>query len=505
MRATNTHNFSSSNERSTPMSRTTVAPSSRKRVTALVATGALLALGGALVTASAANAATQTPAPAYNYSVVNPSNPVNRASTPSSPNDKFVLTDGTGNSVQVPAPTIVADQNGDKIWAKPDANNTASATTHYGLFFYIPSTSTLVDVGSHLAAFASTSVVGAVPLAGYNATAVTTELESLAPGTEYDVIIGQTPFASGGVAGDPSVLLANENYYDLPYQYDGKNPTTGVYESGVIGSTVNTAPVAATATALVATADASGGVVLTATVEDPNNANAVDTTATGGVTFSAAGLSNVQATVTNGVATASIPYPTTNYATTYSFTAAYSGDVSFAASTSTAQSVTTAAAPANFGQIGSNEIVTIPAPTNTGTLTLSVATGGVQFGTATADLVHGTYSATAPLPEATVTDTRLTKGDWTLNGVSTALTSGSNTIPASDLSWALPTITTPAGSGAVAGVAATTLATAQALATFHNGALLGQIVTKADTTLSLTTPINQPTGTYSGTLTITLL
>jgi hypothetical protein len=278
-----------------------------------------------------------------------------------------------------------------------------------------------------------------------------------------------------------------------------------VYESGVIGSTVNTAPVAATTTVLTATADANGGVVLTATVEDPNNSNAVDTTATGGVTFSASGLSSVTAQVNSGVATTTLSYPTTNYATTYSFTAAYSGNVSFAASTSTAQSVTTAAAPANFGQIGSNEIVTIPAATNTGTLTLSVAAGGVQFGTALPDLVHGTYSASAPMPEATVTDTRLTKGDWTLNGVSTSLTSGSNTIPASDLSWSLPVITTPAGSGATAGLAASSLASAQALANFHDGGLLGQVVTKVDTNLSLTTPINQPTGTYSGTLTITLL
>jgi hypothetical protein len=485
------------------MNSNSLAPSSRKRVTALVATGALIALGSALVSASAANAVTQTPAPGVNYSVVNPSNPVNRAATPSAPLDQFVFTDASNKSVEAPDAGIVADQNVDKVWEQPDANNTGNATTHYGLFFYIPSTHNLVDVGSHLGGIINTLTSYSVPKAAFNATAVTTELESLAPGTEYDVIIGQTPFAAGGVAGDPSVLLPNENYYLFPYQYNGLNTTSGVYESGVIGSPVNTVAVANTQTVLTATADSVGGVVLTATVDDATT-NAVDTTATGGVTFSAAGLSNVNAQVTNGVATTTISYPTTNYATAYTFTAAYSGDVAFGPSTSTSQSVTTANAPANFGQIGSNEIVTIPAPP-AGTLTLSVATGGVQFGTATADLIHGTYSATAPLPESTVTDTRFAKGDWTLNGVSTALTSGSNTIPASDLSWALPTITTPAGSGAVTGVVATSLATAQSLATFHNGALLGQIITKADTTLSLTTPINQAAGTYSGTLTITLL
>ena len=104
-----------------------------------------------------------------------------------------------------------------------------------------------------------------------------------------------------------------------------------------------------------------------------------------------------------------------------------------------------------------------------------------------------------------MTDTRYAKGDWTLNGVSTALVSGANTIPATDLAWSVPTINTPTGSGAVAGAAATSLATTQSLAIFHNGALLGQIVTKADTNLSLSTPINQAPGTYSGTLTITLL
>jgi len=482
------------------------APSPRKRATALVAIGALVAVGGALVTASAANAATQTPAAGFNYSVVNPSNPANRASTPSAPGDQFILTDANTKSVEVPAPAVVADQNADKLWAQVDPNNTTNATTHYGLFVYIPSTHNLVDVGSHLGAFASSTLNGAVAKGAYNATAMTAELESLAPGTEYDIIIGQTPFASGGAAGDPSVLLPNENYYQLPYQYDGLNTTSGVYESGVIGSHVNTTVTiaAATTTVLSATADANGGVELTATIEDPNNANAIDTTATGGVTFSAAGLSDVHVQVANGVATATIAYPTTNYANAYSFTAVYSGDANFTTSTSTAQSVTTAAAPANFGQIGSNEIVTIPAAP-AGTLTLSVATGGVQFGTATADLIHGTYSATAPLPEATVTDSRFAKGDWTLNGVSTALTSGANTIPASDLSWSVPVINTVTGSGAVAGQAASSLAAASALATFHDGGVLGQIVTKADTTLSLTTPINQPTGTYSGTLTITLL
>ena len=292
------------------MIRNTVVPSSRKRATAIVATGALLALGGVLVSASAANAATQTPAPGVNYSVVNPSNPVNRASTPTAPNDKFVLTDGNGKSVQAPAWAVVGDQNTDKVWAKPDANNTSNLTTHYGLFFYIPSTQNLVDVGSHLGGITNAASVAPGPQAAYNATAVTTELESLAPGTEYDVIIGQTPFASGGTAGDPSVLLPNENYYDLPYQYDGLNTTSGVYESGLIGTTVNTAPVANTVTALTAVADSIGGVVLTATVEDATT-NVTDTTATGGVTFSAAGLSNVTAQVVNGVATTTIAYPTT--------------------------------------------------------------------------------------------------------------------------------------------------------------------------------------------------
>ena len=504
MRAINTHNFSTTNERSFPMIRKSVAGSPRKRATALVAAGALIALGGALVTATAANAVTQTPAPAYNYSTLVTTNPVNRANTVAAPSNQFILTDAASKSVEVPAAVVQGDSNDDKVWAVADANNTSNATTHFGLFFYIPSTNNLVDVGSHAAGFASTTTVGVVAKGAYNATAATAELESLAPGTEYDVIIGQTPFAAGGAAGDPSVLLPNENYYLLQYQYDGLNPSTGVYESGLIGSTVNTAPVANTVTTLAATADSVGGVELTATVEDATT-NAVDTTATGAVTFAAAGLSNVTAQIVSGVATTTISYPTTNYSTQYSFTAAYSGDVNFGASTSGAQSVTTAAAPANFGQIGSNEIVTIPAAPPAGTLQLSVATGGVNFGTAVADLIHGTYSATAPLPEATVTDSRSTKGDWTLNGVSTALTSGSNTIPASDLSWAVPTITTPSGSGAVAGPAATTLATAQSLATFHNGALLGQIITKADDTLSLTTPINQAPGTYTGTLTITLL
>jgi hypothetical protein len=481
--------------------------SPRKRATVLVAAGALVALGGTLVSATAANAVTQTPSPAYNYKTLVSTNPADRANLNPANNGQFTAVDANGKTVQWPAPTIQGDSNGDKVWAKPDANNTTNAVTPFGLFFYVPSTHNLVDVSSHVGAIAAASIVYNVPKQAFDATKVATLLEGLAPGTEYDYIVGQTPFNTDGTPGDSTVLAPNEPYYQYGYQYNGLNTTTNTYESGAIGSPINTAPVAATSTALTATANSAGGVVLTATIQDPNNANAVDTTATGAVTFHSPTLNDVTANVVNGVATTTISYPTTNYATAYSFTAAYSGNVAFAASTSGSQSVTTSAAPANQGQFSGNETVTVPAPA-AGTLTLSVAfdaVNGVQFGTATPDLVAGTFSATAPLPESTVTDTRYAKGDWTLTGMSTALTSGSNTIPASDLSWAAVTLTTPTGSGAVAGPAATSLAAAQPLATFHDGGLLGQVISKANTTLSLKTPINQAAGNYAGTLTVTLL
>lgn len=477
---------------------------SRSRRVAAVSIGALVALTGAFISTSAANAVTQTPDPAENFSVLHPSTPVNRIvaqDQTATITNSIQIKDANGNTVLLPKVNVVGDSvNDPAFW--PDVNNTNNTPTPYGTFYYVPSTNDLVSVGTGGATVVGATVTTAIPAGAYDQAAASSLLESLTPGEEFDVIIAQTPFNTDGTAADRTVLQSNEGYYLLPYQFNGLNTTTGDYETGPVGSPVNTppAPAADTQTVLAATADNDGGVDLSATVED--STGATDTTATGNVTFSAAGLPDVTAPVTNGVATATVSRPTTSYATAYSFTAAYAGDASFSASTSTAQSVTTSAAPPNSGQAKSPESVTIPAPA-AGTLTLSVATGGVAFGTATESTDLSSFSASAPLPESTVTDTRFTKDQWTLNGNSTPLTSGSDSIPASDLGWGAPTVT--GTEGAVAGPAATDLSQDQPLATFAGPGSAGSANAVVDATLALTTPVDQAQGDYTGVLTITLI
>ncbi|HEY0248447.1 MAG TPA: Ig-like domain repeat protein [Gryllotalpicola sp.] len=470
------------------------------RRVAVAATGALVALTGALLSATAANAVTQTPDPNNNFSVTRPSNPVNRASVPSTVD----VTDANGKTVQLPKVAVVGDQAHDTIFP-PDPNNTTGATVvPISLFFYIPSTGDLEFVGNPTSKFPITATSASPTAVAYDPLAASAVVEALAPGTEFDWIIAQTPFNPDGTAGDPTVLGPTENYYEFAWQWNGLNPATGTYESGAPGTTPNQPPAAAvdTTTVLAATADANGGVQLTATVEDA--AGATDTTATGNVTFHADGLTDVTVPVTAGVATTTVSRPATQYATAYSFTAAYAGDSAFNPSTSAAVSVTTSAAPANSGQATSNETVTIPAPA-AGELTLTVADGGVAFGTATEDVDAGTFSASAPLPESTVTDNRFQKDDWTLNGSSTALISGTNSIPASALSWAAPTVTGTADAGTTPGSAANDLTEDQALALFHTAGLNGLVTSTVNTQLSLTTPVTQAVGDYAGTLTITLI
>lgn len=113
----------------------------------------------------------------------------------------------------------------------------------------------------------------------------------------------------------------------------------------------------------------------------------------------------------------------------------------------------------------------------------------------------GTMMATGSINPVTVTDTRIYQAnDWSISGVVSDFSNGTDSIPASSLSWA-PTIVTP-GAGAVAGSAAglgagTTLASAP-IDHQPGTAELGA-------GLTLRVPWDTPEGTYTATLTLTAL
>jgi len=479
----------------------------RKRRAAAVSVGALVALTGALLSATSANAAQQT---------LDPANALYPASAPriiyNQGQTLFTIADDAGKPVQIPNWFIPINQTHDVVFPA-DPNNINGDLVPTGVFYYVPSTHQLVDVGEGLYPLQVQATPGATDndtseLSDpnfYNHSVATSFLESLAPGTEYDVIIGATPFAADGSAGDPSVLTPTEKYYSLPAQYNGLNPATGVYETGAVGSTPNapvSTPAADTTTVITAVANAAGGVDLTATVKDTSGKT--DTTASGTVTFSAGSVS-ATATVTNGVALATIAHSSSlPYSTAFSFTGVYSGDTAFKGSTSAAVPVTTAAEQPFLDQKTVDETVTIPAP-DAGTIKLSVASGSVAFGQAKADATTGNFTATAALPTTTVADTRFAKQAWTLNGSSSDLQTAdkANTITADHLSWTAPTVAGTAG--ATAGTAASSLATDHALAKFAAATIQGEADTTVTTTLGLTVPETQAKGDYSGKLTVTLV
>jgi hypothetical protein len=223
--------------------------------------------------------------------------------------------------------------------------------------------------------------------------------------------------------------------------------------------------------------------------------------ATGTVQFKQDGV-NVEApaTVTNG--TASISVSTLVPATTYSFTAEYSGDTAHEASTATAHSVTTAtvvdsATPDVNVTVPAAEPV-VPGPSG---LTISAKPGAIT-------LTGGTrregevWSATGPLGAVTVKDDRrdASKGGWTLNGSSSEFVSGADKIAPSALGW---TPSKASGPGELGG-AAQSLATDQKLASGVASAE-SNVTTTVGAELELKVPATAPAGIYKAKLTLTLI
>ncbi|WP_436777233.1 hypothetical protein [Yinghuangia sp. YIM S09857] len=155
------------------------------------------------------------------------------------------------------------------------------------------------------------------------------------------------------------------------------------------------------------------------------------------------------------------------------------------------------------GQIPAEEA---PAP---GTLSMTQAGTAVDFGGATLDGTAKTLDAA--LNRITVTDSRDGALGWSLTGTMTDLahTGGSGAIPAGNVAWtpncaALPGSSSEVVSGVAGPLSSTAAASLCTQAPGTPGAESGGTFT-ADAGLTLTTPEFAAAGTYSGTLTLTLV
>jgi len=142
-----------------------------------------------------------------------------------------------------------------------------------------------------------------------------------------------------------------------------------------------------------------------------------------------------------------------------------------------------------------------------GDLTMSQAGTGIDFGTAT--LNGEAQTLTAPLNQVTVVDARSGNLGWSLTGTMTDLVAGNGTdkIPAGNISWTPSCAATPnspstvtSGSPGPLGSAASTLCTQAP----DPAKLTGGRFT-ADAQLTLTTPEFAAAGSYTGTLTLSLI
>lgn len=153
------------------------------------------------------------------------------------------------------------------------------------------------------------------------------------------------------------------------------------------------------------------------------------------------------------------------------------------------------------GQIAIEAPVAAPVD---GKLSLSVPTGAkATLGAATLDN-QGRSVSTGTLPTFTVSDERYsTKPGWTVNASVAQFTSGANTFDPSALSIA-PVI--DASSTATGVTKPATVAGAGVAAKFAEAAAgAGTGVTKLSAALSLTAPQGTPAGTYTSTMTVTVV
>jgi hypothetical protein len=268
--------------------------------------------------------------------------------------------------------------------------------------------------------------------------------------------------------------------------------------------TMGTVAAVSTTTTLAAAA-AGANLTLTATVAPGS--------AVGSVTFKE-GTTALGSAAVSGVATYTVTAPTLG-AHTYSASFVPTDVTKFLASDAPAQSWTVAA-----GQGGIAVTLTVPAVVQTepGSLTLSVPSSAAVTLSGARDSGNTRVTATATLPAIKVDDTRrsdLLTG-WQVN-VQASDFAGAQPISAKYLGWtpAATVTTTVNGSGSLlttqAGPAvssfldAATSAGLSASATLGATTHSGQGSTTLGATLNLAIPSSTPQGSYSSTITVTLI
>jgi hypothetical protein len=159
---------------------------------------------------------------------------------------------------------------------------------------------------------------------------------------------------------------------------------------------------------------------------------------------------------------------------------------------------------------------TISTTMDAGSLNISVPTGQVALPDPVLNSAGTMFTTSGSLETVTVTDNRAGNPGWTVSGMATAFTNGGAQINAENLGWTPSTATGSAGQvlttgPAVApanGVAASDkgqlgLVAAQTLGTAQSGGGLG--TAKLGASLALNVPTTTTAGTYTSTLTLTVI
>lgn len=212
--------------------------------------------------------------------------------------------------------------------------------------------------------------------------------------------------------------------------------------------------------------------------------------------------------VSDGIATLKVTGLTP--ATEYSFTAKYGGDDGHQASEGTAR-VTTAPAPVTPSQGETGVTVVVPAVVTTAPtgLTLAVTPKTTSLTGPDQRAQGAGWQATGKLGEVVINDDRRKPGaKWTLYGKATEFKDGEKAISASSLGWRPEKVSGPGTAGVTVpprgGPSSGGLGGTPTLISGEGGALANvRTVVNADLTLDVAQGI--PSGSYSSTLTLTLV
>lgn len=314
-------------------------------------------------------------------------------------------------------------------------------------------------------------------------------------------IIPTNTYVSNKLLNDPALSALQSGQFELRYYYFASNTSPNratdpyvkldmTYNATTGAWSVYT-PAAATTVSL--SAGASGtDVTLAATVKKADTTTATD--AVGNIVFKEGATTVATVAVAGGVAS-TVLTGVANGAHTY--TAEFvATDAVYAGSTSAGSTV-------QVGGISADSTVNVTIPSNVGTLTLTGVSTTVNLGTAA--LSGGTLNASGTL-NAVVTDTRqLGEAAWNLTGQVGNFTDGAKTLDGKYLGWT-PSVSGIGTAGAAVAPAPATTDGLKSIRQLASGAPTNAgTVSTVSATLDLKAPSNTPAGSYSATLTLTLI